>query len=272
MSPARFHRHHILSAQVHCRQGLSRYGQALAIVNTAARAAGRWATALALALGIMGTLGVAGVPGVKGADANEPVRLLVLGDSLTAGYGLPQDQSFPAQLERALRAASRDVTVINAGVSGDTAAGGLARLEWTLGGTPGGAPDAAIVQLGANDALRGLDPQATFSSLSAILARLKERGIPVLLAGMLAPPNLGSEYAEAFAAIYPQLAEEHDVLLYPFFLEGVAGESRLNQVDGIHPTAQGVMVIVNNILPAVEELLQQARQAERPVTLKRSGG
>ena len=211
--------------------------------------------------------------GVTVAAAAEPaVRLLVIGDSLTAGYGLPQDQSFPAQLEEALRAAHRDVAVINAGVSGDTAAGGLARLDWTLGGLPADAPDAAIVELGANDALRGLDPQVTSANLSAILARLGERGIPVLLTGMLAPPNLGREYATAFAAIYPRLAKEHDVLLYPFFLEGVAGNPQLNQADGIHPTAQGVSVIVNNILPAVEELLQQAQQAERPAAMKRSGG
>lgn len=250
MSPARFQCHRILFGQVLCRQALSRYGQALAIVNTAARVAVGWAMALTIALS------------VTMAAASEPaVRLLVLGDSLTAGYGLPQDQSFPVQLEAALRAATHDVVVINAGVSGDTAAGGLARLDWTLGGVPGGAPDAVIVQLGANDALRGIDPPSTFTNLSAILARLEERGIPVLLAGMLAPPNLGSEYAQAFAAIYPRLAEEHDVLLYPFFLDGVAATSRLNQADGIHPNAQGVTVIVNNILPAVKELLQQVRQA-----------
>jgi acyl-CoA thioesterase-1 len=199
------------------------------------------------------------------AAAAEPgVRLLVLGDSLTAGYGLPQQRSFPAQLEEALRAEGHDVTVINAGVSGDTTAGGLARLDWTLGGMPDGGPEAAIVQLGGNDALRGMDPRSTFANLSAILARFEERGIPVLLTGMLAPPNLGSEYAEAFNAIYPQLAEEHDVLFYPFFLEGVAGESRFNQNDGIHPTAQGVKVIVHNVLPSVKALLRQARQDEQP--------
>jgi acyl-CoA thioesterase I len=198
------------------------------------------------------------------AASESGVRLLVLGDSLTAGYGLPQQQSFPAQLEAGLRAAGHDVRVINAGVSGDTTTGGLARLDWTLGGLPAGAPEAAIVQLGGNDALRGMDPQSTFANLSAILARFQERGIPVLLAGMLAPPNLGNEYAEAFNAIYPRLAEEHDVLFYPFFLAGVAGESRFNQGDGIHPTAQGVNVIVNNVLPSVKALLRQARQDERP--------
>lgn len=199
------------------------------------------------------------------AAASEPVvRLLVLGDSLTAGYGLPQQQSFPAQLEEALRAAGHDVTVINAGVSGDTTAGALARLDWTLGGLPAGAPEAAIVQLGANDALRGIDPQSTFTNLSAILAHLQERNIPVLLAGMLAPPNLGIEYAKTFNAIYPRLAEEHDVLFYPFFLEGVAGERWFNQSDGIHPNAQGVNIIVNSVFPSVKALLQDAGQDERP--------
>lgn len=201
---------------------------------------------------------------VTAAAASEPVvRLLVLGDSLAAGYGLAQQQSFPAQLEEVLHDAGHDVTVINAGVSGDTTAGGLARLDWTLGGLPAGAPEAAIVQLGANDALRGMDPQSTFANLSAILVRFQERGIPVLLAGMLAPPNLGSEYADAFNAIYPRLAEEHDVLFYPFFLEGVAGERRFNQGDGIHPNAQGVKAIVHNVLPSVKALLREARQDER---------
>lgn len=196
------------------------------------------------------------------AAAEPPLRLLVFGDSLTAGYGLPPDQSFPVQLEAALRAANHDVAVINAGVSGDTSAGGLARLDWLLEGIPGGGPDAAIVALGANDALRGLDPQSTMENLSAILTRFAEEGIPVLLAGMLAPPNLGLEYAENFAAIYPRLADEHDVLLYPFFLDGVAGNRKLNQADGIHPTRGGVAVMVKNILPRVEALLEQTRQAE----------
>jgi acyl-CoA thioesterase I len=255
MSSKRFHRHQIRCGQVFRIQALCRYGQARTIVNATARTAGRaalgWAVAFVVALG------------VTAATASEPVtRVLVFGDSLSAGYGLAPDRSFPAQLEAALRARTHDVAVINAGVSGDTTAGGLARLDWTLGGIPAGPPVAAIVQLGANDALRGLDPHSTFANLSAILARLEALGIPVLLAGMLAPPNLGSEYAESFAEIYPRLAEKHDVLLYPFFLEGVAANPRLNQADGIHPTGEGIAVIVNNILPAVEELLQQARPAE----------
>lgn len=256
MSSARFHRYPTCLIQVLLRQVLSRYGQAPTFVNTATRAASGWARALVLAMVMLDV-------SVMAAPAAEPsTRLFVLGDSLTAGYGLPPDQSFPAQLEAALRAAGHDVIVLNGGVSGDTSAGGLARLDWALEGIPGGAPDAVIVQLGANDALRGVDPQQTEANLSAILARLKERGIPVLLAGMLAPPNLGRAYTETFAAIYPRLAEEHDVLLYRFFLDGVAGNPQLNQADGIHPTAQGIAVMVKNILPVVEDLLQQAGQAE----------
>ena len=235
-------------AQFHHRRVFSGYGQAFTIVNAA----------------VVATIALLVVLTVTAAAASEPaVRLLVFGDSLTAGYGLPQEQSFPAQLEQSLRAADHDVEVINAGVSGDTAAGGLARLNWTLGGLPAGAPAAAIVQLGANDGLRGLDPQSTFANLSAILAQFQNRGIPVLLTGMLAPPNLGSEYGQAFNAIYPRLAKEHDVIFYPFFLEGVAATPELNQDDGIHPNTQGVSVIVKNILPSVKGLLQQARQAER---------
>ncbi len=249
-------------AQFHRRQVLSRYGKTILIVNAALGAALRTAAGGAARTGAL--LGVLLALAIGPAGASEPTRqLLVLGDSLTAGYGLPREQSFPAQLEQALRAAGHDVAVVNAGVSGDTTSGGLARLTWTLDGFPGGEPDAAIVELGANDALRGLDPEPIFANLSAILAEFEQRRIPVLLTGMLAPPNLGKEYAEAFNAIYPRLAEEHDVLFYPFFLEGVAGTPQLNQSDGIHPNAQGVARIVANILPSVKDLLRQARQAEQ---------
>lgn len=193
-----------------------------------------------------------------------PLRLLALGDSLTAGYGLPQTDGFVAQLERALAADGLDVEVVNGGVSGDTTAGGLARLSWLLGADPGSQPDAAIVELGANDALRGLDPEAAFANLDAILNRLEQRGIPVLLAGMRAPPNMGRDYAAEFNAIYPRLAAKHDVPLYRFFLDGVAAEHALNQPDRIHPNADGVAVIVERILPAVKDLLQS-------VELGRSG-
>ena len=179
-------------------------------------------------------------------------RLLAFGDSLTSGWGLPARDAFPAALERALHAAGRpDVRVIAAGVAGDTTAGGRARLGWSLADRP----HAAIVELGANDGLRGIDPASTHANLDAILAELKRRGIPVLLAGMYAPPNLGREYGEAFDAIYPKLARKHGVALYPFFLDGVAVEPALNQPDGLHPNAEGVAVIVARILPYVMRVL-----------------
>ncbi|MCP1336621.1 arylesterase [Futiania mangrovi] len=187
-----------------------------------------------------------------GASAQaEAVRILAFGDSLTAGYGLAQGEGFVPALERELRARGHDVTVIDGGVSGDTTAGGLARLDWSLGERV----DAAIVELGANDALRGLPPEAARANLDAILEKLADRGIPVLLAGMRSPPNLGPEYRAAFEPIYPELAEKHGTLLYPFFLDGVAADASLNQADGIHPTAEGVQVIVDRIAPFVEDLI-----------------
>lgn len=185
-----------------------------------------------------------------------PVTLLALGDSLTAGYGLDPDEAFPVKLEKALRARGHDVTVVNAGVSGDTAADGLARLDWTL--TPEVA--AVIVELGANDALRGLPPAQAAAALDQILATLKQRHLPVLLAGMLAPPNLGPDYGQAFNGLYGQLAAKHGALLYPFFLDGVAADPALNQGDGLHPTAAGVDIIVARMLPQVEALLARASQ------------
>jgi acyl-CoA thioesterase-1 len=182
---------------------------------------------------------------------DRPVKLLALGDSLTAGYGLPSDQSFTAQLQAALKLQGLDVTVINGGVSGDTSAGGLARLDWLLADKP----DGVIVELGANDGLRGLDPQVTFANLDALLTRLGQRKIPVLLAGMLAPPNLGREYGAQFNGMFPKLAEKHKVLLYPFFLDGVADDSTLNQADFMHPNAKGVAVIVARMMPAVKKLI-----------------
>jgi acyl-CoA thioesterase-1 len=189
-----------------------------------------------------------------GAAAAEPYRVLALGDSLTAGLGLQREAAFPARLEGALRAGGHGVEVIDAGVSGDTTAGGLARLEWTLSG-PGGPPDAVIVELGANDGLRGLDPAATRANLDAIVGRLKGAGVRVLVAGMVAPPNLGPRYGARFNAMFAEIAARHDVLLYPFFLEGVAAVPALNQADGIHPNARGVDEIVRRILPYVEKLM-----------------
>jgi acyl-CoA thioesterase-1 len=186
----------------------------------------------------------------KQAMAREPV-IVALGDSLTAGFGLPQNEAFPAQLERALKARGQEVKVVNAGVSGDTAAAGLARLDWSL-------PDdasAVIIELGANDALQGLDPQATKATLEQIITQVKARGLPILLAGMEAPRNLGKDYVEAFGAIYPDLAQRYDLILYPFLLDGVALDDGLTMNDGLHPNAQGVARIVEGILPKVEELL-----------------
>ncbi|MBR9972566.1 arylesterase [Magnetospirillum sp. J10] len=189
------------------------------------------------------------------AWAAAPVTLLALGDSLTAGYGLSAQDSFPAQLEAALRAKGRDVRVVNAGVSGDTSAGGLARLEWALADKP----HAAIVALGANDGLRGLDPANMRANLDAIVGKLQAAGVKVLLAGMEAPPNLGPEYAAAYRAVFAQVAKARIVALYPFFLDGVAANPALNQKDGMHPTGPGVAIIVGRILPQVEKLLDQVR-------------
>jgi len=181
-----------------------------------------------------------------------PPRLLLLGDSLTAGYGLPQAEAFPARLQQALTRAGLTVEVLNGGVSGDTSAGGLARLDWMIGDR---APTHALVALGANDGLRGLPPDAMERNLDAIVARLRARGTAVLIAGMAAPPNLGREYVERFAAVFPALASRHGVPLYPFFLDGVAARPELNQQDGIHPNPAGVAVMVERILPAIRALL-----------------
>jgi len=179
-------------------------------------------------------------------------RLLVLGDSLIAGYGIGQAQAFPARLQAALAKAGIDAEVINAGVSGDTSAGGLARLDWAIGDRP---PSHAIVVLGANDGLRGLPPAQMRANLDQILARLRARGVKVLLAGMLAPPNLGRDYSDSFAEVFRSLAARHEVGFYPFFLEGVAAVPQLNQPDGIHPNPAGVEIIVERILPQVRQLL-----------------
>lgn len=181
----------------------------------------------------------------------KPLKVVVLGDSLSAGLGLSGSASFPARLQKALEAKGIKIDMANAGVSGDTASSGAERLDWSV---PDGT-DAVIVELGANDALRGTDPKVTRAALSEILTRLKARNIAVLLCGMVAPPNYGADYAARFNAIYPELAKTFGVPLYPFFLDGVAAESKLNQADGIHPTPEGVDIIVKNILPTVEAFL-----------------
>jgi acyl-CoA thioesterase-1 len=181
----------------------------------------------------------------------KPIKMVVLGDSLSAGLGLSASAAFPARLQKSLQSKGIAVDMINAGVSGDTSSGGRDRLDWSV---PEGT-EAVILELGANDAMRGIDPKLTRSALTDILTRLKARGVAVLLCGMVAPPNYGSDYSARFNAIYPDLAKSFGVPLYPFFLEGVAADAKLNQADGIHPTAEGVDAIVRNILPVVEAFL-----------------
>ena len=188
--------------------------------------------------------------------AAETVTIVALGDSLTAGYKLAPGEGFPAQLERALKDKGYDVKVIDAGVSGDTTSGGLSRLDWSVGEDA----DAVILELGANDALRGLPPETTAKNLTAIVDRLEARGLPVLLAGMLAPPNLGEAYGAAFTAVYEDLATR-DLVFYPFFLDGVAADPALTLDDGMHPTAEGIGIIVKKILPKVEALIAKVKGA-----------
>lgn len=192
------------------------------------------------------------VSGPVAAQNSPALKIVAFGDSLTAGYGLPAQDAFPAKLQAALKAKGHNVEIENAGVSGDTASGGLARLDWSI---PDGT-DAVIVELGANDMLRGIDPAVTEANLDKIVTRLKQRGIRVLLVGMLAQPTLGNDYRKAFDAVYPRLAAKHELPLYPFFLDGVAADPKLNQGDGIHPTAEGIAVMVRGILPQVRALVE----------------
>lgn len=199
----------------------------------------------------------AAVSGAARAADDAPVRIVALGDSLTAGFGLPANQAFPEKLARALTARGIKVAMTNAGVSGDTSSGGLGRLDWSL-------PDnteAVILELGANDALRGIDPAVTAKSLDAILSRLQARKIPVLLCGMRAPPNMGAQYTTAFDGLFADLAARYGPVFYPFFLDGVAADPRLNQADGIHPNPDGVDVIVMRIMPKIEDLIARVRAA-----------
>lgn len=193
--------------------------------------------------------------GGPAAGVEPPLKIVALGDSLTAGYGLPEKDGFVPRLQAALASKGIPAEIANAGVSGDTASDGLARLDWSV---PAGT-DAVILELGANDMLRGIKPQVTRDALDAILRRLTARHIAVLLCGMRAAPNLGSEYAQAFERIYPDLAAKYGLLFYPFFLDGVAADLALIQPDGMHPNAAGVGVIVDRILPKVEELIARAR-------------
>lgn len=200
---------------------------------------------------LIGVAAVVGQPVPLMAAEGKQVRVVVLGDSLVAGYDLPQEDAFPSQLERVLQGRGYDVQVINAGVSGDTSTGGLSRLKWAVAdGT-----DMVIVELGANDALRGVPPANTKSALRSIITRLQDRGIAVLLAGMRAPPNMGPDYEAEFNAIYGDLAQQYEVQLYPFFLDGVAANPNLNLDDGMHPNAEGVAEIVERIRPMVEAMI-----------------
>jgi len=185
------------------------------------------------------------------AEADPPVRILAFGDSLTAGYGLAPEDAFPAKLQARLKADGFDAVVLNGGFSGDTTAGGRSRIKWSLKDKP----QYAIVELGANDALRGIAPAVAEANLDNILARFRDAHVKVLLAGMRAPSNWGTQYETQFNAIYPQLAKKYGVPLYPFFLDGVVLDPALNQGDGLHPTARGVDVIVARIAPAVERLI-----------------
>jgi len=209
------------------------------------------------ALGFFISLAITALLSAGSAFA-EPIKLVGFGDSLMAGYQLPASDAFPVKLEAALKAKGYDVEIANAGVSGDTSSGGLARLDWSVpDGTRG-----VILELGANDALRGIAPEETEKNLDAMLTRLKERGIAVLLAGMLAPPNMGTDYEKRFNGIYQRMAEKHGVALYPFFLDGVAAQADLQIDDGMHPNPAGVDVMVAKILPTAEAFLKSVIAGE----------
>lgn len=198
---------------------------------------------------------VGGLLGSGVAALAETIPLVGFGDSLMAGYQLPQEDALPVRLEKALVAEGENVTVANAGVSGDTTAAGLARVDWSVpDGTRG-----VILELGANDALRGIPPEETEKNLDAIIGRLKDRGIAVLLVGMLAPPNMGADYGKRFNSIYPKLAEKHGVPLYPFILDGVVTRSELQLEDGMHPNPKGIAVMVERMTPAVRDFVKAIR-------------
>ena len=229
------------------RPAATRYGRSTARVQLSARV---WA-ALLLVFASLGYF----MMNTASSAQTKPLKLVAFGDSLSAGYNLPGSAAFPAVLEKALRDKGISVEIANAGVSGDTSQGGLERLDWSV---PDGT-DGVILELGANDALRGVDPALTERSLDAIVTGLKARGIQVLLAGMYAPRSNGPDYVARFDAIYPKLAEKHGLILYPFFLDGIAGDRVLNQPDMLHPTAEGVRVIAQRILPTVERFLSSLR-------------
>ena len=219
----------------------------------------RYGMFMHIAVLMLALMTVATAASAQAQPAAKPIKLVVLGDSLSAGLGLPAQEAFPAKLKKALQVKGIAIDMTNAGVSGDTASGGRDRLDWSVPeGTEG-----VIVELGANDALRGIDPDLARTALTDIVQRLKARKIAVMLCGMLAPPNYGADYAARFNSIYPDLAKQFDVPLYPFFLDGVAADANLNQADGIHPTAAGVDIIVGNMLPTVEAFLRNISEQRR---------
>ncbi|HWK47161.1 MAG TPA: arylesterase [Stellaceae bacterium] len=226
--------------------------------NKYARGVTGWLATVIIA-GLVGTLSVNPAPASAAA-----IKLLALGDSLTAGYGVQPEEAFPARLQAALRRDGLDVEIVNAGVSGDTSAGGLARVDWSLADKP----NAALVELGANDALRGIDPKVTKANLDKILAKFKAAGVPVLLLGMLGPTNFGTEYKTAFDAMYPALAAKYGVPLYPFFLDGVVLDPKLNQPDMEHPNPAGVDVIVKRVEPDARRLVERVadKSGAAPIT------
>ncbi len=211
------------------------------------------AKVVALLAAVNVSVGAADAP-VAQAEPAKPIRIVAFGDSLTAGFGLKPRYAFPAQLQKALKARGHNVVVANAGVSGDTTAAGLERLAWAV---PDGT-DAIIVEFGGNDALRGIDPKVTRANLEKIISSLKQRNMPILLAGIRAPANWGEDYSKAFDAIFPDLAQEHGLVFYPFFLEGVVLNPKLNLNDGLHPSSKGIAEIVKRIVPSVEELIDRA--------------
>lgn len=233
------------------------------IVGRAARQVGSRAVHFNLAVGLAMLTGLAAAFAQSPAAETKPVKIVAFGDSLTAGFMLQPSESFPAQLEKALKAKDRNVRIENAGVSGDTTSDGLERFDWSI---PDGT-DAVILEFGANDALRGASAKRARANLEKIVIKLKERNIDVLLAGMAAPKNWGEDYPKAFDTIYPDLAKKYDLILYPFFLDGVAMDAKLNLNDGMHPNAKGIAVIVERILPKVEELIGRA-EARRTAASK----
>ena len=223
----------------------------------ARRGLGRLAQVVAILALVNVFVGLPSGSGSK-AETQKPLHIVAFGDSLFSGYGLRSSQAFPAQLQKELKARGHNVVVANAGVAGDTTSDGLKRLAWAVPDNT----DAVILEFGANDALRGMDPKQARGNLEKIIAALKKRNIPILLAGMLSPANWGDHYSDDFDAIFPELAREHELVFYPFFLDGVALDAKLNLDDGMHPSGKGIAEIVKRIMPSVEQLL--ARAAPQP--------